>query len=98
GAEPEPGGVVQGLDGLEHAVEVEEGLAHAHEHDVRQAPAVDGERARGEADLVEDLGGLEVAPEAELAGRAERAADSAAGLARDAERVPLPPTARCGVV
>ena len=32
---------------------------------------------------------LEVAPEAELAGRAERAADRAAGLARDAQRVPL---------
>jgi len=41
------------------------------------------------ADLVDDLGGLEVAREAQLAGRAERAADRAAGLARDAERVPL---------
>ena len=45
--------------------------------------------ARGEADLVDDLGDLEVAPEPELAGRAERAADGAAGLARDAQRVPL---------
>ena len=32
---------------------------------------------------------VEVAGEAELAGRAERAADGAAGLARDAQRVPL---------
>ena len=44
-------------------------------------------RRDGEADLVDDLGGLEVAPEPELAGRAERAADGAAGLARDAQRV-----------
>ena len=48
-----------------------------------------GEPARGVADLVDDLGGLEVAPEPELAGGAERAADRAAGLARDAQRVAL---------
>ena len=46
-------------------------------------------RRDGEPDLVDDLGHLEVAPEAELAGRAERAADRAAGLARDAQRMPL---------
>ena len=55
---------------------------------VRRRPSAD-QPARREADLVDDLGGLEVAPEAELAGRAERAADGAAGLARDAQRVPL---------
>ena len=47
------------------------------------------EAPRREADLVDDLGDLEVAPEPELAGRAERAADGAAGLARDAQRVAL---------
>ena len=48
-----------------------------------------GEAPRGVADLVDDLGGREVAREAELARGAERAADGAAGLARDAQRVPL---------
>ena len=51
--------------------------------------AVGGQAPGGVADLVDDLGDLEVAVEAELAGRAERAADGAAGLARDAQRVPL---------
>ena len=87
--EPEPPPVVERLDRGQHPVEVEQRLAHAHEHDVRQAVAVGREAARREADLVDDLGGLEVAPEAQLAGRAERAADGAAGLARDAQRVPL---------
>ena len=48
------------------------------------------------ADLVDDLGRLEVAAEAELAGRAERAADGAAGLARDAQGVPLALPPRAG--
>ena len=91
-AEPEPRRIVERLDGGEDAVEVEQRLAHAHEHDVREALAVRGQPPGGVADLVDDLGRLEVAPEAELAGRAERAADRAAGLARDAQRVPL---ARC---
>ena len=55
---------------------------------VSRLPSV-GEPPCGVADLVDDLGGLEVAPEAELAGRAERATHRAAGLARDAQRVPL---------
>ena len=46
-------------------------------------------RREAKPDLVDDLGDLEVAPEPELAGRAERAADGAAGLARDAQRVPF---------
>ena len=58
---------------------------------VRWAPSSPAaSRATRAPDLVEDLGGLEVALEAELAGRAERAADRAAGLARDAQRVPRP--------
>ena len=81
--------IVERLDRREHPVQVEQRLAHAHEHDVRQALPVGREAARGVTDLVDDLGGLEVAPEPELAGGAERAADRAAGLARDAQRVPL---------
>ena len=50
------------------------------------------------ADLVQDLGHLEIPPEPELAGRAERAADRAAGLARDAQRVPLARASAGGVV
>ncbi len=56
---------------------------------VSRLPSAD-EAARGEADLVDDLGDLEVPPEPELPGGAERAAHGAAGLARDAQRVPLP--------
>ena len=87
--EPEPARVVERLDGGQDAVEVEQWLAHPHEHDVRQALAVRNEAPRREADLVDDLGDLEVAPEPELAGGAERAADGAAGLARDAQGVAL---------
>ena len=54
--QPEPLRVVERLDCLEHAIEVEERLAHAHEHDVREAPAPGGHPAGGVADLVEDLG------------------------------------------
>ena len=88
--------VVQRVDRLQDPVEIEERLAHPHEDDVGQALPVRGQAARGVADLVDDLGGLEVAGEAQLAGRAERAADGTAGLARDAQRVPLalPPAGR----
>ena len=55
---------------------------------VRCRPSAD-EPPRGPADLVDDLGRRQVAPEAELAGGAERAADRAADLARDAQRRPL---------
>ena len=48
--------VVERLDRGQHAVEVEQRLAHAHEHDVRQPLAVGGEPPRGVADLVDDLG------------------------------------------
>ena len=88
-AQPEPAPVVERLDGGQHPVEVEQRLAHAHEHDVGQPLPGRDQPARRDAHLVDDLGHLEVAPEAELAGRAERAADRAAGLARDAQRVAL---------
>ena len=89
GTQPEPVPVVERLDGGQDPVEVEQRLAHPHEHDVGQPLAVRDEAARGETDLVDDLGDLEVAPEPEFAGRAERAADRTAGLARDAQRVPF---------
>ena len=81
--------VVERLDGGQDAVEVEQRLAHPHEHDVGQPAAVRDEAAGGVADLVDDLGHLEIAPETELAGGAEGAADGAPGLARDAQRVPF---------
>src|SRR5207344_1013365 len=89
GAEPEPMWIGQRGDGLEDAIEVEQRLAHPHEHHVGQPAAVAGQPARCRSDLVDDLGRLEVAAEAELTGRAERTADGAAGLARDAHGVAL---------
>ena len=87
-AEPRP--VVQRRDGLEDAVEVEQRLAHAHEHDVRQ-PLVRRQASRRAAlrtwSRISAVSRSRSKPE--LAGRAERAADGAAGLARDAQRVPL---------
>ena len=88
-AEPEAARIVERLDRRQHPVEVEQRLAHAHEHDVGEVAAVGREPALRVARLVDDLGDLEVAPEPELARRAERAADRTAGLARDAQRVPL---------
>jgi len=71
----------QARTGAEHAVEVQERLAHAHEHGV-----VDRICAAKMQGLVEDLGGRQVAPELHLPGRAERARERAARLARQAER------------
>src|SRR5439155_15926632 len=51
GTEAEPSRIRESGDRLEDAVEVEERLALAHEHDVRQAAAVRREVARGPADL-----------------------------------------------
>ncbi len=72
-----------------HVVEVEHGLAHAHEHHVGD----DALRARGiaqlaigEPQLADDLVRGEVAVEALLAGGAERAVEHAARLARHAQR------------
>jgi hypothetical protein len=96
--EPESASIVQGGDGLEHAIEVQERLAHTHEDDVRQVALPCGEAAGRAADLVDDLGRVEVPREAQLPGGAERAADGAAGLARDAQRVPLAASRRGRVV
>src|SRR5690349_2175230 len=89
GAEAESAPVVERLDRAEHAVKVEQRLAHAHEHDVREPPAVGAESPSREPDLVDDLGDLEVTAEPELARRAERTPDGTPRLARDAQRVPL---------
>ena len=56
-AEVQPARVVQRGHGLEHAIEVEQRLAHAHEHDVREPRAVLAPQPPDRApDLVEDLG------------------------------------------
>ena len=77
-------------------VEVGERLAHAHHHDVGdrraalldpgRADAVGEQRAVRVPELADDLGGRQVAVEALLAGRAERAVERAARLRRDAQR------------
>jgi hypothetical protein len=97
GTEPEPLRVGQRLDGIQHPVEVEQRLAHPHEHDIGQPAAVDGQSPRGATDLIDDLRRFEVARQAQLPGRAERAADRAAGLRRDAQRVALALPGSCRV-
>ena len=54
--EAEPRRVVERLDRGQHAIQVEQRLAHPHEHDVRQPLAVRRQPACGVADLVDDLG------------------------------------------
>ena len=88
-AQAEEERVGQDGDRLQDAVQVEQRLAHAHEDDVRQVATGRRQPASGMANLVDDLRGLEVAAEAELAGGAEGAADGAARLAGDAQRVAL---------
>src|SRR6185369_2162540 len=76
-----------------HGVQVEHRLAHAHEYDVAHFPVAGADAARlsvhtqglvSEPQLADDLGRREVAVEALLAGRAERAIERATGLARHA--------------
>jgi hypothetical protein len=98
GAEPEPAGVVERLDRGEDTIQVEEWLAHAHEHDVGESAPVGREPACRVANLVQDLGRLEIAGQPELTGRAEWAADRAPGLGRDAQRVSFAPTRRARIV
>src|SRR5213594_106552 len=74
----------QDVERRAHRLVVGERLTHAHEDDVRER-ARGGERAAG-AHLAHDLGGREVAHEAQARRRAEDAPHPAAGLARDAER------------
>ena len=54
--------------------------------DPRRRDAVGKQRAVGVPELADDLAGRQVAVEALLAGRAERAVERAAGLRRDAQR------------
>jgi hypothetical protein len=76
--------VQQRADRLDYRVQVEQRLAHPHEHHVGDAPL--RQQLAHAAELVDDLGRAEVAPEAECAGGAERASQRAADLGRDAER------------
>ncbi len=89
GTQGELARVRQDLNGLEDPVEVEQRLAHAHEDDVGQVAAAPRQAPGGMANLIDDLGRFQVAAEAQLSGGAERAADRAAGLAGDAQRVSL---------
>jgi hypothetical protein len=73
----------EALAGPEDVVEVHERLAHAHEDRV-----VDRVRSAKVQRLVEDLGARQVAPELHPPGRAERARERTARLARQAERAP----------
>ena len=103
----QPVGVVVEHDvhGGDDVVEVGERLAHAHHHDVgdRMPSLLDPGRGRvvGKQrtvrvpQLADDLGDAEVAVEALLAGRAERAVERAAGLRRDAQACPYSAPERC---
>src|SRR5690606_41891824 len=70
--------------GIDHVVEVEQGLAHAHHHHVGDRPVDLGrygaEGFVGDPHLADDLGGGQVAAEALLAGGADTAVQRAAGL------------------
>jgi hypothetical protein len=75
--------VRQAPRGREHALEVQERLAHPHVHavvDLFDTPEVQR--------LVQDLGRGEVAAEAHASGGAERARERAARLSGDADRPP----------
>ena len=98
GTQPEALGVRDDDGRLHDGVEVQERLAHAHEDEVRQVTAAGCQAAPGVPDLVDDLGDVQVTLEPELAGGAERAPDGTAGLAADAQRVPLAPRAARRVV
>jgi hypothetical protein len=83
--------VGQQANGLEHLVVVEEALAHAHEDEVgpvRQGLAASIHFVEHEGYLGENLPGGHVAPDAELSGHAEGAADGTANLAAETDRVP----------
>jgi hypothetical protein len=86
GAQPEAARVAQDVGGLHDRVIVVEGLAHAHENDVAQAPRLGRRRelAGDVHDLRHHLGGRQVPAVAHLPGGAEDAAHRAARLAADA--------------
>ena len=71
--------VVKPCARVEHGLDVGEGLAHSHEHDVRDALRRRVLRAR---DLLDDLARRELTLEPGLTGRTERAAHRAPGLRR----------------
>src|SRR5258708_5025932 len=76
-----------------HAVaESRERFAHAHEHDIGDAPLAAGleaELAVGEPHLADDLRRAEIAVEALLRGRAKGAVEHATDLRGDAQRAAL---------
>ena len=97
-SQPEARRIRESCRGVQDRVEVEERLAHPHEDDVREVAPGAGQAAPGMARLVDDLGHVKIAVEAELPGGTERAADGTPRLAADAEGVPLPPVGAARVV
>lgn len=77
--------VAQDFQTLEKIVFVMKRLAHAHDDDVAQCPALFAQKPFGEQNLIEHFGGGEVANQTEFAGGAEGAAGGAADLRGDAE-------------
>src|SRR3984893_15542149 len=75
--------------GFHHRRIVRHRFAHAHEDDVRKAPAFGREHADRVERLLDDLVRPEVAAKRELASGAERTADGAAGLRGDTEGRPV---------
>ena len=85
--EPESTAVQEDFDGREDFLRVIQRLAHAHEHDIVEAPPEAESRRQHLRDY---LAGAQRPDEALASGLAERAAHSAADLRRDAEgRPPL---------
>ncbi len=86
GRDIEPVGIGEELQGTDHGVGVQEGLAHPHVNDV--PPALGGLRsgALGEQHLGGHFAGGEVPAERDGAGAAEGAGEGTADLGGDADR------------
>jgi hypothetical protein len=87
-AEVEALRVVHGVTRRQHLVVVQERLAHAHHDDVPDGRPAVAQDAGQRQELLDDLARPQAAPEAHLAGRAERAGERAARLGREAGRAP----------
>jgi hypothetical protein len=87
GADAEELRVDEHPHGCDRRIEVGERLAHPHRDDVGDALAARHELALPVADLIDDLSHREIADQAHLARRAERAGHRAAGLSREAHRI-----------
>ena len=87
---PKPSGSFRQPAGREHRVVVQERLAHAHHDHVRQTLPPSSPACRASTSTCSTISPREqVASQAHRAGGAERAGQRAAGLRRDADRVPV---------